>query len=194
MGGVWGRSTVPGWFRRIISNNKSKGSLAAKREAGGRGKGTMRRGWSVYGVAAVLMGALSLPCAVEGAPAQGGKKAPVSRKATVRKSAAKRSKGRVNRGRRVRGQKAPEAGRIMEIQQALTKSGAYSGKSSGKWDAATVAAMKKFQGEQGLNPTGKMDARSLQKLGLGSEIAGLGAPIPMAGGPAGDERSSRNPD
>jgi len=81
----------------------------------------------------------------------------------------------------------------MEIQQALAKNGTYSGKPSGKWDAATVAAMKKFQGEQGLNPTGKMDARSLQKLGLGSEIAGLAAPMPPAGGPAGEAESSRNP-
>ena len=153
----------------------------------------MRRGAAVYGVVAVLMAALSLPGVVEGASAQRGKKAPVSRKATVRKIAAKRAKGHASRARRVRGQRAPEAGRITEIQQALTKNGAYSGKSSGKWDAATVQAMKKFQGEQGLNPTGKMDARSLQKLGLGSEIAGLGAPTSMPGGPAGNAESSRNP-
>ncbi|MBZ5528463.1 MAG: peptidoglycan-binding protein [Acidobacteriia bacterium] len=150
----------------------------------------MRRGSAVKWLVAVLMAALVLPGAVEGASAQGGKKAPVSRKVSARKSTGKRSKGRAQQ---VRGQKAPAAERITEIQQALAKSGAYSGKPSGKWDAATVQAMKKFQEEQGLNPTGKMDARSLQKLGLGSEIAGLAAPIPTAGGPAGDAESSRNP-
>jgi hypothetical protein len=38
--------------------------------------------------------------------------------------------------------------------------------------------MKKFQSEHGLLPTGKFDALTLQKLGLGSETAGLGAPTP----------------
>jgi len=40
--------------------------------------------------------------------------------------------------------------------------------------------MKKFQENQGLNPTGKIDAVTLVKLGLGSDTAGKGAPIPTA--------------
>ena len=39
-------------------------------------------------------------------------------------------------------------------------------------------AMKKFQSANGLNPSGKLDALTLQKLGLGSETAGLAAPTP----------------
>jgi len=38
--------------------------------------------------------------------------------------------------------------------------------------------MRKFQASKGLNPTGKLDALTLQKLGLGSETAGLAAPTP----------------
>jgi hypothetical protein len=38
--------------------------------------------------------------------------------------------------------------------------------------------MKKFQASHGLNPTGKMDALTLQKLGLGSGTAGMGVPTP----------------
>jgi hypothetical protein len=36
--------------------------------------------------------------------------------------------------------------------------------------------MQKFQSANGLDPSGKLDATSLQKLGLGSGIAGVSAP------------------
>jgi len=79
-----------------------------------------------------------------------------------------------------RGQKAPTSDRIREIQDALGREGALDGKPSGKWDATTVEAMKKFQENHGLSPTGKIDAVTLEKLGLGSDTAGKGAPIPSA--------------
>ena len=82
------------------------------------------------------------------------------------------------RAKRERGQKAPTAERISEIQQALTKDGSFSGTPNGKWDASTVEAMRKFQAGHGLNPTGKLDALTLQKLGLGSDTAGAAAPLP----------------
>jgi len=50
------------------------------------------------------------------------------------------------------------------------------GRSKWKWDSNTVAAMQKFQSANGLDPSGKLDATSLQKLGLGSGIAGVSAP------------------
>ena len=53
-------------------------------------------------------------------------------------------------------------------------------KPTGKWDAATMDAMKKYQDKKGLNPTGKIDAVTLNKLGLGSGTAGKGAPVPAA--------------
>lgn len=83
-----------------------------------------------------------------------------------------------HRGKRVRGQAAPTPERINEIQSALARQGAYAGVPTGKWDDTTSDAMKKFQSSHGLNPTGKYDALTLQRLGLGSETAGLGAPTP----------------
>ena len=80
--------------------------------------------------------------------------------------------------RRVKGQKAPEAARISEIQAALAKEGAFAGTPNGKWDDATVAAMKKYQEAHGLNPSGKLDAKTLQTLGLGSQTAGAAPPMP----------------
>jgi hypothetical protein len=38
--------------------------------------------------------------------------------------------------------------------------------------------MRKFQAGHGLNPSGKLDAATLQKLGLGSQTAGVAAPVP----------------
>jgi peptidoglycan hydrolase-like protein with peptidoglycan-binding domain len=89
-----------------------------------------------------------------------------------------------------RGQKAPMPERVSEIQTALAKDGSFAGTPNGKWDDATVDAMKKFQTAHGLTPSGKLDAHTLQKLGLGSQTAGLAAPMPpvssssLASGPA----------
>lgn len=80
--------------------------------------------------------------------------------------------------RRERGQQAPTPERITEIQQALAKGGSYAGKPDGKWDDSTTEAMRKFQESHGLNPTGKLDAKTLEQLGLGSATAGVAAPLP----------------
>ena len=96
-------------------------------------------------------------------------------KASTKKTSAKRSKSR-----RQRGQKAPTPERIREIQAALAREGAYQGEPNGKWDAASVEAMKRFQAAHGMSPTGKFDALSLQRLGLGSQVAGVAAPRPRA--------------
>jgi peptidoglycan hydrolase-like protein with peptidoglycan-binding domain len=97
-------------------------------------------------------------------------------KAGTKKTSRKSRRSR----RRERGQKAPTPQRIQEIQAALAHEGTYQGQPSGKWDAGTVEAMKRFQSAQGLSPTGKLDALTLQKLGLGSEVAGRAAPRPPA--------------
>jgi peptidoglycan hydrolase-like protein with peptidoglycan-binding domain len=83
-----------------------------------------------------------------------------------------------HRSRREPFQKAPTNQRISEIQSALSRSGYYQGDANGKWDSNTVAALQKFQSENNLNPSGKLDATSLQKLGLGSSTAGLNPPTP----------------
>jgi peptidoglycan hydrolase-like protein with peptidoglycan-binding domain len=80
--------------------------------------------------------------------------------------------------RRDRGQKEPTSDRISEIQLALAKDGSYAGTPSGKWDDSTQDALRKFQEAHGLTPTGKLDARSLQQLGLGSPITGVAPPAP----------------
>lgn len=117
--------------------------------------------------------AASAPAAKSAHPA-----AKASASAAASKAGAKRTSKRSRR--RERGQKAPTADRISEIQQALAKDGSFAGKPNGKWDDSTVEAMRKFQAGHGLNPTGKLDAPTLQKLGLGSQTAGVAAPLPPA--------------
>jgi peptidoglycan hydrolase-like protein with peptidoglycan-binding domain len=138
-------------------------------------------------LAAMAVGSLTLPAAGAAQttgtsksshkPSTGTTSAKSTTTGTAKKSS-KSGKRSSNKTKRVKGQAAPTADRINEIQGALAKNGAYSGEPSRKWDDSTVEAMKKFQASHGLNPTGKMDALTLQKLGLGSETAGMGVPTP----------------
>ena len=102
---------------------------------------------------------------------------------TTAKPAASRkvtTKARPKRKPRERVQTTPTPARISEIQSALAAQGVYKGQPNGKWDNSTIQAMKDYQSAHGLTATGKLDALTLQKLGLGSEIAGRAAPLPIS--------------
>ena len=113
-----------------------------------------------------------------------------SKSSTAKKPTSKSSK-RKSSSARSHMQTAPTPDRIKEIQSALAKAGSYKGEPTGKWDDNTSEAMKRFQVSNGLMPTGKLGALSLQKLGLGSESAGHGAPRPVP--PAASTTSPGNP-
>jgi peptidoglycan hydrolase-like protein with peptidoglycan-binding domain len=66
-----------------------------------------------------------------------------------------------------RSQSAPTPERYREIQQALAAKGYLKVDPSGAWDADTQDAMRRFQADQKLDQTGKIDALSLISLGLG---------------------------
>lgn len=119
------------------------------------------------------------------------KKAVTPGKSGSSSASTKKKPGTASRNAKSRMQTAPTADRIREIQSALAASDSYKGEPNGKWDDASVAAMKHFQQVNGLNPSGKLDALSLQKLGLGSETAGRGAP--RVAKPAGSPTSSTTP-
>ena len=109
---------------------------------------------------------------VKASPAARKPAGSVAHKSSHGKKSSKKSR------RKERGQKEPTADRISEIQQALAKDGSYTGTPSGKWDDSTQDALRKFQESHGLTPTGKLDAKSLQQLGLGSSITGVAPPAP----------------
>lgn len=59
--------------------------------------------------------------------------------------------------------------RATAIQNALIEKGYMTGEPTGTWDAASVAAMQKLQGENGWQTKITPDSRALIKLGLGPQ-------------------------
>jgi hypothetical protein len=125
-----------------------------------------------------------------GSPASASKSSGSSTTASSKKK--KSTKKSTHHAKREPTQKAPTPERISEIQSSLARGGYYQGDPNGKWDANTVSAMEKFQSANGLDPSGKLDATSLQKLGLGSGIAGVSAPKPATTAPAGTPAPSKS--
>ena len=84
---------------------------------------------------------------------------------------ARRSTHRRYRRRRVRGQRYIKPERVTQIQQALIKVHYFDGEPNGKWDAKTIAAMKKYQADNGWQTKLTPDSRALVKLGLGEDYS-----------------------
>jgi len=69
------------------------------------------------------------------------------------------------------GQQGIDSTRATEIQQALIREHYMTGEPTGKWDATTVAAMQKFQADQGWQTKLTPDSRAIKKLGLGPDYS-----------------------
>jgi DNA-binding protein HU-beta len=140
----------------------------------------------------------SPPAATKAAPAAksstAAKKstAPAAKKSvsgTKSGTAAKRSSksSKSSRGKvAARTPSGPSLERIREIQAALAKSGHYQGALTGRVDAATTAALSRFQHANDLEATGKIGVKTLkglEKYGLPATTytaAAAGAPAPEA--------------
>ncbi len=68
---------------------------------------------------------------------------------------------------RPRGQLRPTNDRYKEIETALASRGYLGEEPSGKWGPPSVEALRAFQADHQLPPTGKLDSLSLIQLGLG---------------------------
>jgi peptidoglycan hydrolase-like protein with peptidoglycan-binding domain len=91
---------------------------------------------------------------------------------TSLKSGSNRKRGRARSAavtRRGVRQLAPTADRYKEIQKALADRGYLKTEPNGVWDSNSQAAMRAFQSDQKLDPSGKITAPSLINLGLGPE-------------------------
>lgn len=84
------------------------------------------------------------------------------------------------------GQRQIDPDRAREIQSALIREHYLTGEPSGQWDAASQAAMSKFQADQGWQTKLTPDSRALIKLGLGpsqdspKSVPGSQASLPVA--------------
>jgi len=106
------------------------------------------------------------------APAKSGKA--TKGKTTARWKAPAKGKTAWSRNRRTAtpapryyAQNAPAPERYREIQQALADKGYYKSEVNGQWGADSVEAMRRFQKDQNLDPSGKLDSLTLIALGLG---------------------------
>jgi peptidoglycan hydrolase-like protein with peptidoglycan-binding domain len=112
------------------------------------------------------------------ASAKTAKPAPVKRTNTSSKKRVTSKRGGkklASRKQRVpswrRGQQTPTPERYQEIQQALVAKGYLEGPATGDWGANSAEALRRFQQDQHLEATGKLNSLSLIALGLGPRRA-----------------------
>jgi hypothetical protein len=80
---------------------------------------------------------------------------------------------------------APAPERYKEIQDALVAKGYLrSEDANGSWNPASTEALKKFQGEQNIDSSGKINSLSLIALGLGPKHDATPALSPASPQPA----------
>jgi len=111
---------------------------------------------------------------------------------TTHSSTAHKSTRKRRHVTRVRGQQAIQPERVTQIQQALIREHYFTGEADGKWDATTIAAMQKYQADNGWQTKLMPDSRALKKLGLGPDYsdainakgANFGASAPAGDTPA----------
>jgi len=119
------------------------------------------------------------------------KKKHATTKPTSSKKSSKNTRGK--KGGRKRGQQAIDSTRAREIQTALIREHYMQGEPSGKWDAATQAAMQKYQAAQGWQSKTTPDSRALIKLGLGPNHDHLLNPESAMTSTPGDPKTDTKP-
>ena len=124
------------------------------------------RSWCLAAVCAVLCLAVE---AMAAATTPSKKPATSASTSSAKSSTHKKHSRTKTKGRRSkkRGQKAIDAERTQQIQEALVREHYLKGEPSGKWDDATQAALRRFQADQGWQSKTVPDSRALIKLGLG---------------------------
>jgi peptidoglycan hydrolase-like protein with peptidoglycan-binding domain len=130
------------------------------------GGSTTTRNWLLV----FLCGLLCFAAPAVGATTPSKKPATTASTTTAKSPAhkSKRSRGKSkSKSSKSRGQKAIDAERTQQIQQALIREHYMEGKPSGKWDDATQAALRRYQADQGWQSKTVPDSRALIKLGLG---------------------------
>ena len=87
-------------------------------------------------------------------------------------------------------QMTPTPERYRDIQQALVDKGYLKSEPNGIWDAQSADALRQFQTDQNLSPTGKISSASLIGLGLGPKTS---QPEPPSAAPKPPEASPAPP-
>jgi len=133
--------------------------------------------WRIAGgLAATLLLVCSLASADSDQPANKTKSSTHSKTASAsgksktskpKTSSTASRKGKKSRKSAKRGQQKIDSERTQQIQEALIKQHYLNGEPTGKWDANTEDALRKFQTDNGWQNKTVPDSRALIKLGLG---------------------------
>jgi peptidoglycan hydrolase-like protein with peptidoglycan-binding domain len=107
----------------------------------------------------VLLASLALPQSANSTTSR--KTLPKKTTSSKKGKAAKKSAPVANR------QMAPTPERYRDIQQSLVEKGYLKSEPNGVWDAQSTEALRQFQTDQKLTPTGKLSSATLIGLGLG---------------------------
>lgn len=125
--------------------------------------------------AVAVLAALALACAGRKAAEPVAEERPGQEGAKPESPDSPEEKGVAPEGERPRVPASPEAllapGAVTDIQQALSDAGHLGAHRAGELDAATSAAVRRFQEEQGLPATGMPDRETVRRLGLNPEAA-----------------------
>jgi hypothetical protein len=135
----------------------------------------------------VLVAGLAAPAATK--KKSSGKKETTATSSTktgaAKTSSSKKKKGSKNSAQTWRSrQLQPTPERYKEIQDALIAKGYLKSTATGKWDVESTDALRRFQSDQKLEPTGKIDSLSLIALGLGPKYDTAGAAATRAAPPS----------
>lgn len=145
--------------KKTAARKGSKSTAATPRKAGTRAAHPLRAGAPSHHTAAASASRRS---------AASASKRPTTSASRRRTTASRRGKRPVRRTTWRNRQLTPTPERYKEIQQALSAKGYLpAGQASGQWDDASAAALKKFQADQNLQASGKINSLSLIALGLG---------------------------
>ena len=93
--------------------------------------------------------------------------APKSKSAHSRTTSTRTSSHKGKRAKKVKGQQKIDSERTNQIQEALIRQHYMTGEATGKWDATTEDALRRFQADNGWQNKTVPDSRALIKLGLG---------------------------
>ena len=115
---------------------------------------------------AILAAGLTCSAGLWGADAQKKKPARTHHAKHVAR-ASKKAPARAPHSSWRAGQTAPTPGRYKEIQEALAKKGYLHGEATGVWNQDSEDALRRFQQDQNLQASGKLDSLSIIALGLG---------------------------
>jgi peptidoglycan hydrolase-like protein with peptidoglycan-binding domain len=139
-----------------------------------------------YGLPLFLIAVLAASMALPQSNTPAAKKAqPAPKTAATTKKKGKSAKKPVAANSLRSRQMAPTPDRYREIQQALIDKGYLKSEANGVWDTQSEDALRQFQTERNLSPTGKLSAASLIALGLGPKTsADLSPPPPATATPA----------